>query len=164
MDVVSSVKRSEMMSGIRGRNTRPELQVRAYLHARGLRFRLHRKDLPGRPDVVLPKYRVAVFVHGCFWHRHPGCKFTTEPATREDFWRQKFAANVSRDLRNTGGFASGGLAGAGHLGVWAQKQVKPRARPAVDQGGPRRDAGLAPHDFVRPSLLNTRARRTNVPA
>lgn len=100
MDVVSSVKRSEMMSGIRGRNTRPELQVRAYLHARGLRFRLHRKDLPGRPDVVLPKYRVAVFVHGCFWHRHPGCKFTTEPATREDFWRQKFAANVSRDLRN----------------------------------------------------------------
>ena len=100
MDVVSSVKRSEMMSGIRGRNTHPELQVRAYLHARGLRFRLHRKDLPGRPDVVLPKYRVAVFVHGCFWHRHPGCKFTTEPATREDFWRQKFAANVSRDLRN----------------------------------------------------------------
>lgn len=100
MDVVSAVKRSEMMSGIRGRDTRPERQVRAYLHAHGLRFRLHRKDLPGRPDVVLPKYRVAVFVHGCFWHRHPGCKYTTSPSTREVFWQQKFAANVERDLRN----------------------------------------------------------------
>lgn len=100
MDVVSAVKRSEMMSGIRGRDTRPELQVRSYLHAYGLRFRLHRKDIPGRPDVVLPKYRVAVFVHGCFWHRHPGCKFTTSPSTREDFWQQKFAGNVERDQRN----------------------------------------------------------------
>jgi DNA mismatch endonuclease (patch repair protein) len=100
MDVVSSVKRSEMMSGIKGRNTRPEMQVRAYLHAHGLRFRLHRKDLPGRPDVVLPKYRVAVFVHGCFWHRHAGCKYTTNPSTREEFWKQKFAANAERDLRN----------------------------------------------------------------
>jgi DNA mismatch endonuclease, patch repair protein len=100
MDVVTSVKRSEMMSGIKGRNTRPEMQVRAYLHAHGLRFRLHRKDLPGRPDVVLPKYRVAVFVHGCFWHRHAGCKYTTNPSTREDFWKQKFAGNVARDLAN----------------------------------------------------------------
>lgn len=100
MDVVSAAKRSKMMSGIRGRDTRPELQVRSYLHAHGLRFRLHRKDLPGRPDVVLSKYRVAVFVHGCFWHRHPGCKFTTNPSTREDFWRRKFAENVERDQRN----------------------------------------------------------------
>lgn len=100
MDVVSSVKRSEMMSGIKGRNTRPEIQVRRFLHVHGLRFRLHRKDLPGRPDVVLPKYRVAVFVHGCFWHRHPGCKYTTNPSTREEFWKQKFAGNVERDLRS----------------------------------------------------------------
>lgn len=100
MDVVSPEKRSDMMSSIKGRNTRPEMQVRAYLHAHGLRFRLHRKDLPGRPDLVLPKHRVAVFVHGCFWHRHRGCKFATRPSTREDFWQQKFARNVERDLEN----------------------------------------------------------------
>jgi DNA mismatch endonuclease (patch repair protein) len=100
MDVVSSVKRSEMMSGIKGRNTRPELLVRSYLHAQGLRFRLHRKDLPGCPDVVLPKYRVGVFVHGCFWHRHLGCKYTKSPSTREEFWRKKFTGNIDRDRRN----------------------------------------------------------------
>jgi DNA mismatch endonuclease (patch repair protein) len=100
MDVVSPVKRSEMMSGIKGRDTRPEIQVRSYLHAQGLRFRLHRKDLPGSPDVVLPKYRVAVFVHGCFWHRHPGCRYTTNPSTRAEFWQKKFAGNVERDQRN----------------------------------------------------------------
>lgn len=100
MDVVSTVKRSEMMSGIKGRNTRPEMLVRAYLHAQGLRFRLHRKDLPGSPDVVLPKYRVAIFVHGCFWHRHVGCKYTTSPSTRQEFWQQKFAGNIARDQRN----------------------------------------------------------------
>lgn len=100
MDIVSSVKLSEMMSGIRGRNTRPEVQVRSYLHARGLRFRLHRKDLPGSPDIVLSKYRVVVFVHGCFWHRHAGCKYTTDPSTRREFWQEKFAGNISRDQRN----------------------------------------------------------------
>lgn len=108
MDVVSSVKRSEMMSGIKGRNTRPEVQVRSYLHARGLRFRLHRKDLPGSPDVVLSKYHVAVFVHGCFWHRHVDCKYTTSPSTRKEFWQGKFAGNIARDQRNVAALLESG--------------------------------------------------------
>ena len=75
VDVVDSATRSRMMAGIRGRDTRPEVALRRALHARGLRFRLHRKGLPGRPDIVFPGRRAAVFVHGCFWHRHPGCRF-----------------------------------------------------------------------------------------
>lgn len=100
MDIVSAKKRSEMMSGIKGRNTRPEMLVRSYLHAKGFRFRLHLRDLPGSPDLVLPKYRACIFVHGCFWHRHQGCRYATTPATRADFWVQKFEGNVTRDHRN----------------------------------------------------------------
>ena len=77
----------------------PEVTVRRYLHAVGLRFRLHDRRLPGTPDLVLPRYRIAVFVHGCFWHRHPGCSKTTTPSTRPDFWATKFSANVARDAR-----------------------------------------------------------------
>ncbi|PSJ22143.1 very short patch repair endonuclease [Halomonas sp. ND22Bw] len=98
-DVVDSETRSRMMSAIRGKNTSPELAVRRYLHARGFRFRLHRRDLPGNPDLVLPKYRLVIFVHGCFWHRHEGCFYATSPATRKDFWRRKLDGNVERDRR-----------------------------------------------------------------
>ena len=97
MDVVDSVTRSRMMSGIRGKDTRPELAVRSFLHRKGLRFRLHCKRLPGKPDLVFPKYRTVVFVHGCFWHRHKDCRLTTTPKSRHDFWQAKFAANVKRD-------------------------------------------------------------------
>ena len=86
-----------MMSSIHGSNTQPELRVRRYLHAVGLRFRLHDRSLPGRPDLTLPARRVAIFVHGCFWHQHPGCDFATVPATRPEFWQAKFAANKARD-------------------------------------------------------------------
>lgn len=96
-DVVDSATRSRMMSGIRGKNTKPELLVRKYLHARGLRFRLHVKSLPGRPDLVFSKYRAVVFVHGCFWHRHVGCKYATTPSSRVDFWTNKLSDNVTRD-------------------------------------------------------------------
>jgi DNA mismatch endonuclease, patch repair protein len=96
MDIVSPAKRSQMMSGIRGKNTRPELVVRSVAHRLGLRFRLHRRELPGRPDLVFPKHQTVVFVQGCFWHRH-SCGLAAVPKTRTEFWLDKFAANVKRD-------------------------------------------------------------------
>ena len=97
-DSVDKATRSRMMSGIRSRNTKPELIVRSFLHRSGLRFRLHAK-LPGKPDLVLPKYRTAIFVHGCFWHRHPGCRYATTPDNNAEFWKDKFESNVRRDTR-----------------------------------------------------------------
>jgi len=88
-----------MMKGIRSKDTKPEITVRRYLHAQGLRFRLHSRKLPGSPDIVLPKYRVAIFVHGCFWHRHPGCRYATTPANNAERWKLKFDANIERDAR-----------------------------------------------------------------
>lgn len=96
-DIVTPAVRSRMMSSIRGRDTLPEMNVRRYLHAVGLRFRLHGKALPGRPDLTFSSRRVAIFVHGCFWHQHPGCPYASSPATRPDFWQAKFVANKVRD-------------------------------------------------------------------
>jgi DNA mismatch endonuclease (patch repair protein) len=96
-DIVSAAVRSAMMSHIRGKNSRPELALRRQLFASGYRFRLHRRDLPGSPDIVLPKHRAVVFVHGCFWHRHEGCPKATTPSSNAAFWRTKFTANVRRD-------------------------------------------------------------------
>ena len=98
-DIVDSNRRSELMARIRGQDTVPELTVRRIAHRMGLRFRLHRRDLPGRPDLVLPKHRLAVFVHGCFWHRHKGCRYASTPKSRIVFWTEKFASNVDRDAR-----------------------------------------------------------------
>lgn len=98
-DVVDRATRSRMMSGIRGRDTKPEVMVRKYLHRRGFRYRIASNKLPGRPDIVLPKYRTAIFVHGCFWHRHPGCRYAAMPSTRKQFWQDKFRQNVARDKR-----------------------------------------------------------------
>jgi DNA mismatch endonuclease (patch repair protein) len=99
-DVVDKATRSRMMSGIRGKNTKPELLVRKALHAKGFRYKLHANDLPGKPDLVFPKYRTVVFVHGCFWHRHEHCKFATTPKTNSNFWIEKLSANSRRDQRN----------------------------------------------------------------
>lgn len=99
-DVVDRATRSRMMAGIRGKNTRPELVVRSFLHRQGLRFRLHQGTLPGRPDIVLARHRTIVNVHGCFWHHHPGCRFAYVPATRVAFWKEKFRQNRERDARN----------------------------------------------------------------
>lgn len=92
-------KRSAMMARIGQRDTLPELTVRRSLHRLGYRFRLHRRDLPGTPDIVLPRHRVAILVHGCFWHRHSKCRFAYTPKTRVEFWNSKFKQNVERDIR-----------------------------------------------------------------
>jgi len=96
------------MSRIRGSDTRPEVAVRSMLHRLGLRFRLHRKDLPGKPDIVLPGRQTVIFVHGCFWHRHSGCRYAYKPKSREVFWREKFSQNVERDRRNQHALRSAG--------------------------------------------------------
>lgn len=100
VDIVDPSRRSRMMAGIKGRDTTPERAVRSHLHKAGLRFRLQAKGLPGRPDLLLPRWGVAIFVHGCFWHRHPGCPNAATPASNTAFWQQKFQDNVARDARN----------------------------------------------------------------
>ena len=107
VDVVDRQTRSRMMSGIRGTNTKPELMVRKSLHSRGFRYRLHTKGIPGKPDLVLPKYRTVIFVHGCFWHRHD-CTLFKWPKTRETFWRDKLTKNTERDKRNVAALLSDG--------------------------------------------------------
>ena len=96
-DVVDQTTRSRMMSGIRGKNTKPEIALRRLLHRSGLRYRLHSAHLPGRPDIVFPSRRIVIFVHGCFWHRHDGCHWCSTPSSNEEFWEAKFAGNVRRD-------------------------------------------------------------------
>lgn len=97
-DVVDSVTRSRMMSGIRGRNTKPEILIRSLLHRQGFRFRLHVRNLPGKPDMVLPRYHAVIFVHGCFWHGHD-CPLFKWPKTRPEFWREKIGRNQDNDHR-----------------------------------------------------------------
>ncbi len=107
-DPLTPQKRSETMSRVKSRNTKPELRVRSALHATGYRFRLHRKDLPGNPDIVLPKHRAAVFVHGCFWHQHPGCRKATIPQNNRPYWEKKLGRNVERDERSQRALAERG--------------------------------------------------------
>lgn len=99
-DVLTPQQRRLNMSRIKGRNTKPELLVRRFLHSKGLRFRVHAKNLPGSPDIILPKRRTVVFVHGCFWHRHPSCPYAVIPRTRRAFWKEKLLQNRRRDLKN----------------------------------------------------------------
>lgn len=99
MDILSPEQRHFNMSKIRSKDSQPELIVRRWLWKNGYRYRLYRRDLPGKPDIVLPKYHTVIFVNGCFWHRH-GCKYTSTPSTRKEIWKQKFATNVARDKKN----------------------------------------------------------------
>jgi len=107
-DLFDKEKRSYVMSRVRSADTKPELVVRSLLHRAGFRFSLRRKDLPGKPDVVMPKYRTVLFVHGCFWHRHEGCPRSTMPATRVEFWQEKFARTVERDAAATAALTAAG--------------------------------------------------------
>lgn len=100
MDRITPEARSANMRAVRGRDTAPEMRVRSLAHRMGYRFRLHRRDLPGSPDLVFPRRRIVIFVHGCFWHRHPGCRRTTVPKSRTGFWKAKFDRNVARDAAN----------------------------------------------------------------
>jgi DNA mismatch endonuclease (patch repair protein) len=99
-DTLSTEERSRLMSRIRGKDTKPELVVRRLLHSMGYRFRLHRRDLPGNPDIVLPSRRICIFVHGCFWHLHPNCKDARIPKTKSAWWRKKLKGNAARDKRH----------------------------------------------------------------
>lgn len=100
MDKLSQADRSRVMSSVHERNTKPELVVRQALHSLGFRFRLHKKDLPGKPDIVLAKYKTCIFVHGCFWHQHPGCKRASRPSSNIQFWDSKLKRNIERDKEN----------------------------------------------------------------
>jgi DNA mismatch endonuclease, patch repair protein len=99
-DVFTPEKRSYCMSRVKSGNTKPELLVRSLVHRLGFRFRLHRRDLPGRPDIVLPRLRKVIFVHGCFWHGHEGCPRSARPTTNREFWEKKLSGNVERDEKN----------------------------------------------------------------
>ncbi len=98
-DIVSAEKRSRMMAGIRGKNTKPELVIRKALHQQGFRYRLHAKDLPGKPDLVFPRYKAVILVNGCFWHGH-GCHLFKWPSSREEFWKRKITRNKEKDTEN----------------------------------------------------------------
>lgn len=108
MDKLDPERRSRNMARVHGKNTGPEMRVRRIAHRLGLRFRLHRADLPGKPDLVFPRHRVAVFVHGCFWHRHTDCSRASVPATRREFWEAKFEGNVARDRKQQAALTDSG--------------------------------------------------------
>lgn len=99
-DIVTQETRSKMMAAVRSKNTKPEKKVRSVLHSLGYRFRIHCKDLPGNPDIVLPKYKKIIFVNGCFWHQHPNCQKSKRPTTRRAFWDTKLDETIKRDKRN----------------------------------------------------------------
>ncbi len=99
-DTVTKARRSEIMSLVRGKDTKPEIKVRSFLHRKGLRYRLHANNLPGKPDMVLPKYKTVVFIHGCFWHGHKNCKLARVPKSNIEFWNEKIQGNARRDEAN----------------------------------------------------------------
>jgi DNA mismatch endonuclease (patch repair protein) len=109
VDIITPAERSALMSRIQGKNTKPEILVRSMAHSLGYRFRLHRRDLPGTPDIVFPRLGKVIFVHGCFWHQHRGCRYAYKPKSNSLFWEKKFSGNRERDKRNTQSTASARL-------------------------------------------------------
>jgi DNA mismatch endonuclease, patch repair protein len=133
VDVHTTEQRSRNMAAIKARNTRPEMRVRSLLHALGYRYRLHRKDLPGRPDIVLAKHRTVIFVHGCFWHCHD-CRWgSVVPKTRAEFWREKRAGNVARDEKHKAALMAEGWK---VLTVWeCETRSEKELRVTLDRSG-----------------------------
>ena len=134
-DKLTPDARSALMAKVRSKNTAPEIRVRKAAHAMGIRFRLGRRDLPGSPDLVFPRHRLAVFVHGCFWHRHPDCRRASMPATRSDFWEVKFDKNVLRDRAAVSALHDQGWK---TLVIWecetkSQTQIQCALREAIDR-------------------------------
>ena len=107
-DVHSKAVRSYNMSRIKSKDTKPEIIVRRFLHKNGFRYRLHVKDLPGKPDIVLPKYKTVIFIHGCFWHGHEGCKYYVVPKTRTEWWLHKIGTNIANDVNAETALKNGG--------------------------------------------------------
>jgi DNA mismatch endonuclease, patch repair protein len=151
-DIVTPEVRSRMMSGIRSKNTRPEMTVRRGLHAAGFRFRLHDKSLPGTPDMAFRKWNAIVFIHGCFWHGH-GCHLFKWPATRQEFWQAKIGRNQRNDIKHTGELEVAGW----RIGIVWECALRGRERMQPDQvveaigqwltsGNPRIELGSLPHD------------------
>ncbi|WP_448659167.1 very short patch repair endonuclease [Sphingomonas sp. CJ99] len=144
-DRLSPFERSENMRRVKGKDTDPELIVRRALHAMGLRFRLHRKDLPGRPDILLPGRRTVIFVHGCFWHRHEGCRRATMPAQRKEFWEAKFDRTIARDREQTAALTALGWRVAV---LWECDVRKPTAlRAKLTQLFPNRSSEPEPNEL-----------------
>src|SRR5689334_18316895 len=131
-DVFDRATRSRVMARIQSKDTSPEITLRRYLHSQRLRFRLHAPDLPGRPDIVFPRYRVAVFVHGCFWHRHAGCVLAATPGTNRKFWKKKLEGNKARDKRHAAALMATGWRVAVFWECGARKGVvNPKALQAL---------------------------------
>lgn len=131
MDTVDRKTRSRIMASVGQRDTGPEMCLRRILHRHGLRYRLHDRSLPGSPDLVFPRFQSVVFVHGCFWHVHEGCKFATRPSSRKEFWKEKFDANQKRDRRNYDALAASGWR---VLVVW-ECAIKGRKENELDKLG-----------------------------
>ena len=123
-DVLTKEQRKKCMSHVKNKNSKPELLVRQFLFASGFRFRLHRKDLPGKPDIVLPKYKTVIFINGCFWHGHEDCKYSKLPETNPEFWKNKILANINRDIANKSKLIS---LGWNVIEIW-QCQLKPKEK------------------------------------
>jgi DNA mismatch endonuclease (patch repair protein) len=124
-DVHDKETRSKNMAAIKGKNTKPEMVVRKFLHAQGFRYRLHVKDLPGKPDIVLPKYKTVIFVHGCFWHGHEGCKYYVVPKTKTDWWLNKINGNIENDKK---AFEALNKQGWKIIEIW-ECELKPMTKP-----------------------------------
>ena len=129
-DVHTKEIRSYNMSRIKGKNTKPEMLVRKFLHAHGYRYRLHDKKLPGKPDIVLPKYKIVIFVHGCFWHGHNNCKYFVVPKTRTEWWLNKINGNIANDVKATKALKKEGWK---IINIWTCKLKKPHILTTMEK-------------------------------